>query len=55
MPADDILLFAGGGSRRLAGRIAEYLGVPLAQGEARRFSEGNLFVRVLQNVRGRRC
>ncbi len=55
MPADDILLFAGSGSRRLAGRIAEYLGVPLARGEARRFSEGNLFVRVLENVRGRRC
>ncbi len=55
MPADDILIFAGSGSQRLAARIAESLGVPLAQGEARRFSEGNLFVRVLENVRGRRC
>jgi ribose-phosphate pyrophosphokinase len=53
--ADDILIFGGSGSRKLAARIAEYLGVPLAKGEARRFSEGNLFVRVLENVRGRRC
>ncbi len=55
MPADDILIFGGSGSLRLAARIADYLGLSLAQGEARRFSEGNLFVRVLENVRGRRC
>jgi len=55
VPADDILIFGGSGSRKLAARICDYLGVPLAKGEARRFSEGNLFVRVLENVRGRRC
>lgn len=50
---DAILLFAGSGSRRLASRIAGALGVGVAPGETRRFSEGNLFVRVLANVRGR--
>jgi ribose-phosphate pyrophosphokinase len=51
---DDIMLFAGSGSRRLAARIADYLGVQLCRNETLRFSEGNLFVRVQENVRGRR-
>ncbi|UCD95447.1 MAG: ribose-phosphate pyrophosphokinase [Candidatus Zixiibacteriota bacterium] len=54
MNPDDILIFAGSGSRRLAARICEYLGVELGKNEAFRFSEGNTFVRVLENVRGRR-
>jgi ribose-phosphate pyrophosphokinase len=53
VPADDILIFGGTGSRKLAARIADYLGVPLGRGEVLRFSEGNTFVRVLENVRGR--
>lgn len=51
---DPILLFAGSGSTKLAARMAEALQVPVAPAETRRFSEGNLFVRVLANVRGRR-
>jgi ribose-phosphate pyrophosphokinase len=50
---DDMLVFAGSGSRRLAARIAAYLGVRVGAGETLHFSEGNLFVRVLENVRGR--
>jgi len=52
---DAILLFAGSGSRRLTARIAAALGIDVAPGETLRFSEGNLFVRVLTNVRGRRA
>jgi ribose-phosphate pyrophosphokinase len=48
----DFLLFAGSASRRLAGRIADELDRPLGAGETLRFSEGNLFVRILENVRG---
>jgi ribose-phosphate pyrophosphokinase len=50
---DEFLLFAGSASRRLGRSIAEYLGCELGQSETLRFSEGNLFVRVLENVRGR--
>ncbi len=50
---DDPLLFAGSASRTLGGAIAEYLDCPLGASETLRFSEGNLFVRVLENVRGR--
>jgi len=51
--ADDPLIFAGSASRSLGAEIAEYLGLPLGRGEVIQFSEGNLFVRVLENVRGR--
>ena len=51
--ADDFLLFAGSASRGLGGAVADYLACPLGASECMRFSEGNLFVRVLENVRGR--
>ena len=50
---DDFVLLAGSANQQLARSIAEYLDHPLCQGETIRFSEGNLFVRVLENVRGR--
>jgi ribose-phosphate pyrophosphokinase len=53
-PADeDPLVFAGSGSPRLTAAICRELGVELGAGEVIRFSEGTLFVRVLENVRGR--
>ncbi len=51
--ADDFVLLAGSASRRLGQAIAGYLGHPLGQSETLQFSDGNLFVRVLENVRGR--
>jgi ribose-phosphate pyrophosphokinase len=51
--SDEFLLFAGSASRTLGRSIGEYLGCPLGASETVRFSEGNLFVRVLENVRGR--
>src|SRR5881275_141982 len=47
------LVFAGTGSPRLTAAICRDLGVDVAAGEVIRFSEGTLFVRVLENVRGR--
>lgn len=52
--ADDILIFGGSGSPKLTLKICEYLHVQPGLGEVLRFSEGNLFVRVKDNVRGRR-
>src|SRR6266700_3107216 len=54
MTADDILIFGGSGSPKLTLKICEYLHVQPGAGEVLRFSEGNLFVRVKDNVRGRR-
>jgi ribose-phosphate pyrophosphokinase len=50
---EEFLVFAGSGSTKLGQAIAGYLGCRLGESEVLRFSEGNLFVRVLQNVRGR--
>src|SRR5919199_6053350 len=52
-PDDQPLLFAGSGSPRLTAAIADELGVAVGASEVIRFSDGNLFVRVLENVRGR--
>ena len=54
MSTEEILVFAGSGSPVLTSEICGHLGVSPAQGETLCFSDGNLFVRVLQNVRGRR-
>jgi ribose-phosphate pyrophosphokinase len=50
---EELLLFAGSASRKLGGAISDYLDCPLGASETLKFSEGNLFVRVLENVRGR--
>jgi ribose-phosphate pyrophosphokinase len=50
---DEFLVFAGSASRRLGAAVTAYLDAPLGRSETLRFSEGNLFVRVLENVRGR--
>ena len=54
MQPDDIMIFAGSGSRRLTTRICEYLQIAPGKNETLQFSEGNTFVRVLETVRGRR-
>jgi ribose-phosphate pyrophosphokinase len=53
--ADGPLVFAGSASPRLTKEICGHLGVMVGQGEVLRFSEGTLFPRVLENVRGRRA
>src|SRR5947209_1815005 len=53
MEPDDIAIFAGSGSRRLTARICDYLKVEQGKNETLHFSDGNTFVRILENVRGR--
>ncbi|ADV62364.1 ribose-phosphate pyrophosphokinase [Isosphaera pallida ATCC 43644] len=52
-PFGELKIFAGKASHDLALRIARYLGVELARSETILFSDGNVFVRILENVRGR--
>src|SRR5947209_6288312 len=54
MEPDDIAVFAGSGSPQLTARICEYLQIPQGKNETLHFSDGNTFVRILENVRGRR-
>lgn len=50
---EELLVFGGSGSRRLTAAICAHLGVEPGEGEVIRFSDGNLFVKAGQNVRGR--
>ncbi len=52
---NNLRIISGTASPEFAGAICKYLGVTLSDCEAKRFSEGNTFVRVLENVRGRDC
>jgi len=51
----ELTLLSGSGNTQLAKKIAAELGVRLTPSEAHYFSDGNVFVRVLENVRGRDC
>ncbi len=52
-PFGELKIFAGRASGGLGGAICEQLGTKLAKSETMHFSDGNVFVRVLENVRGR--
>ncbi len=48
----DLKLFTGNANRPLAEEIAQYLSLPLGDAEVSRFSDGEVFVQVNENVRG---
>ena len=51
--ADELKVFTGNTHPALAQSICDYLGTPLGRIEVFEFSNENLFVRILENVRGR--
>src|SRR5215467_11863358 len=50
--AYELKLFSGNANRPLAEEIAQYLHVPLCDAEVTRFSDGEVYVQVNENVRG---
>jgi ribose-phosphate pyrophosphokinase len=52
LPFPEMRLLAGSANPPLAERIAAYLGMPLAERELRRFTDGEIFFKVKENVRG---
>ncbi|HEX4203388.1 MAG TPA: ribose-phosphate pyrophosphokinase [Ktedonobacteraceae bacterium] len=52
MDDDLMMVFAGSSSQKLTGRICGYLQVIQGKNETLHFSDGNTFVRILENVRG---
>jgi ribose-phosphate pyrophosphokinase len=48
----ELKLFSGNAHRALAEEIAASLGLPLSQAEVSRFSDGEVFVQIDENVRG---
>src|SRR4051794_12305515 len=49
----DWVILSGNANRPLAERICEKLGKPLGHADVRRFSDGEIFVEIGENVRGR--
>jgi ribose-phosphate pyrophosphokinase len=52
MAAAGYKIFSGSSNRQLAEKIAEYLGEPLGLVELKRFSDGEIWVKYLENIRG---
>ncbi|MBL4727637.1 MAG: ribose-phosphate pyrophosphokinase [Rhizobiaceae bacterium] len=48
-------LFAGNSNRKLAEQIATYLDIPLGKANVRRFADQEIFLEILENVRGEDC
>ena len=48
----EVLLFSGNANRKLAEEIAVYLDKPLSDIEISNFADGEIFLRILENVRG---
>ena len=50
---DELKVFAGNAHPTLAQHICDYLGIPLGKAEVFKFTNENIFVRILENVRER--
>jgi len=50
---DELKVFTGNAHPFLAQEVVEYLGIPLGESEVFQFSNENIFVRILENVRQR--
>lgn len=50
---EELRVFSGTAHPVLAGNVCEYLGIPLGKAELFEFSNENIFVRILENVRQR--
>jgi ribose-phosphate pyrophosphokinase len=48
----DLKIFTGNAHRKMAEQIAEHLYIPLSRADVRKFSDGEIFVEVKENVRG---
>jgi ribose-phosphate pyrophosphokinase len=53
MPNNELTILTGNGHPRLAERICDYLGVPLSDVAVGRFPDGEISVKINQDVRGR--
>jgi ribose-phosphate pyrophosphokinase len=50
---NDVIIFSGNSNPALSKEICSYLGLPLGIAQVRRFSDGEVFVELGENVRGR--
>ncbi|MEO5330904.1 MAG: ribose-phosphate pyrophosphokinase [Magnetococcus sp. YQC-5] len=53
MSIEKMRIFSGTANPELGRRIAEYLSIPLSSATVRRFADGEIFMQINENVRGR--
>jgi ribose-phosphate pyrophosphokinase len=53
VPLDNVMVFTGNSNPDLAQAVAKHLGVPLGKAVIGRFSDGEVMVEVMENVRGK--
>ena len=53
MALDNLVVFSGNSNRDLAAQVVDYLKVPLGKARVEQFSDGEITVEILENVRGR--
>ncbi|HKB60337.1 MAG TPA: ribose-phosphate pyrophosphokinase [Gallionellaceae bacterium] len=53
MSYDSLMVFTGNANPKLAGDVARHLNVPLGRANVGRFSDGEVMVEILENVRGK--
>ena len=51
MQQDRLRVFSGNANPELTEEICSFLGVPLAQASVRTFSDGEIYLQILENVR----
>lgn len=51
--SDELMVFTGNATPALASKIVDHLGIPLGKIKAERFSDGEVHIEILENVRGR--
>ena len=49
---NDVKIFAGSSAKKLAQKIADYVGLPLSKNKIQKFSDGEIFTKSLESVRG---
>ena len=52
MPINKIKIFTGNANPELSFKICDYLGLPMGRASVKRFSDGEVFVEIGENVRG---
>lgn len=53
MSIDNLTIFSGNANQQLAAHVVDYLKVPLGKARVEQFSDGEIAVEILENVRGR--
>ena len=55
MSADNLMVFTGNANPALAEQVAKHLGIELGRADVGRFSDGEIMLELLENVRGSDC